>query len=223
MTSKKYCPICGAENHRLSLLCGECGAPFSIEQGDGDQQALSLEKRSGETRPRPKASGQTGSKGARLFLTILLLGAGICALLAGFYKLNEGLEQVRWPNTDGIITSSHIEKTHTAYGPTGFTTTYTLYLEYEYLVVKIQYSGSGSLNRAELSEAQELQEKYLVGDSIPVYYNPDNPGESRLEVWSLKGRARFWADVLFILATLLIISGLIAVFWRRKRRKITFA
>lgn len=132
-------------------------------------------------------------------LTLLFLFA---ARLYVVTELTNDTESFNWPTTTGLITSSKIES-WTESGDTDFASS----VEYEYVVDNRKYSSNrirfgGFLlalpgNKAEAEEALRL---YASGNSVQVYFDPDEPSLSVLEPGA--GRIR----ILLMLAIWVIMS-----------------
>lgn len=87
MSSTKKCPICGAENNRVSLACGKCGARFALKQVE-EQLTFALEQ--GEEpltfappEGKPKPVGKKMVKFAAFCLFILTVFVLLCSLFIG--------------------------------------------------------------------------------------------------------------------------------------------
>ena len=85
-----------------------------------------------------------------------------------------------WPETEGVVTSSEVYTSESSEGGT----TYCLDISYEYTVDNVNYTGyrvSYSSEDSCDSWSQNADDDYPEGKTIPVYYDPSDPGESVLE------------------------------------------
>jgi len=88
MSSTKKCPICGAENNRVSLACGKCGASFALKQVEEQLTFVPLvhvkeqiTKASPEGKPKPVGKKMVKFAAFCLFfLTVVVL---LCSLFIG--------------------------------------------------------------------------------------------------------------------------------------------
>ena len=56
-------------------------------------------------------------------------------------------------------------------------TSYDTYLEFEYNVNEQLFRNSGTI-RGDTGKKKHIKEKYALGNSVTVYYNPENPQET---------------------------------------------
>jgi hypothetical protein len=128
-------------------------------------------------------------------LISLLCLAGLTALFAiggalltyrGFLHRSQGGISQEWPVTSGEILESAVREATTT-GPGGVSETNNIpFVRYRYRVGKDEYTGStissGLSNTAGGPEqARTIVERYPIGSSVNVFYNPRNPQESILE------------------------------------------
>ena len=123
-----------------------------------------------------RRKGRIARKGLLLLGLILLIGGGIFGVTATD-RLVTASATTHWPAVSGTVTSAEVIGDR-AYRPL---------VKYDYNVDGSPYSGESDLeipgfgNQSKrLDVAQKLVAEYPVGTSVPVYYNPDNPAESRL-------------------------------------------
>lgn len=84
-----------------------------------------------------------------------------------------------WRSAEGKILMSSVQRTHQG-------NSYPVVV-YQYEVNGNQYqsqtiqAGEQFLNAHIVGQAQETVQRYPIGKTVTVYYNPDNPAESALE------------------------------------------
>ena len=117
------------------------------------------------------------------FVLVFFIG-GVVAIIFGFRNRKKGTESQNWPKVTGTITQTTIKK-DTSTDEDGFTTTsFTPEVEYQYQIGSAAYSnkrvsfgGTRSFNSHKKAEASISQ--YPTNASVLVYYDPQNPEESR--------------------------------------------
>ncbi len=113
--------------------------------------------------------GCGGCLGSFFFLAAFLAaGAGLSYW--GWTILQDARASANWPSVQGQITQSVIEESRDEDG-----TSYGAEIRYEYVVNDQQYTGD-VVNFGEYSgnysHAEEIVNRYTVGQSVPVYYDP---------------------------------------------------
>lgn len=140
------------------------------------------------------------------------LVAGLAAVM-GLVFLNNFRQalvaQKTWlPAAEGRVTENKVVGYHSRRS-----SSYCTYISYTYAAGGTIYgAGPLEINRSkyyfsEGSAGEDLQENFPVGQSLDVYYNPANPGESRL---GLPGVSGLVSPVLFFLFS----AGLISLAFR---------
>ena len=112
--------------------------------------------------------------------TFFMFGASIAVEVYTVRIFLRALEVKSWPTTQGVITRS------------GFKTKFvgainhSAHIEYDFSVDNKRYTstsvrtrGASSKNK---SDIEAVIERFPAGTEVPVYYNPDDPSESYLEV-----------------------------------------
>ncbi|MCY3413501.1 MAG: DUF3592 domain-containing protein [Candidatus Heimdallarchaeota archaeon] len=139
---------------------------------------------------------------------IFLLLFGLIFSLAGYFIIIDSLDiEQTWGTTTGTIMASEIVNNGEGY---------TAYIRYSYQVGGRSYQsdsvypGGASYSSSDSSEFEALVEKYPVGASVTVYYNPSDPEQSALEtdipgfIWIFPGIGLFFV----FMSIVLIIVGL---------------
>jgi Protein of unknown function (DUF3592) len=125
--------------------------------------------------------------GQLLFCGLVTL-AGLGLLLTAAFDLRKAYRAKTWPTTQGKILSSGLAEVSDSDG-----TTYKVAILYEYSVNGVSHrsdvwrlrAGSSSFTKA----ATKAVERYPLGATVNVYFNPEDPADAMLEPgrvsWSL--------------------------------------
>lgn len=149
--------------------------------------------------------------GSILFLGIFfLVGAGVSYW--GWTILQDAKASASWPAVQGQITQSVIEENRDEDG-----TSYDAEIRYEYVVNDQQYNGD-MVNFGEYSgshaHAEGIVNRYPVGQTVQVYYNPAEVTEAVLEPgvstssYLVLGIGLIFALVPFIFGPFMLIGSL---------------
>jgi hypothetical protein len=158
--------------------------------------------------------GCGGCLGAAAFSIIFfVVGAGLTYW--GWTILQKARASADWPNTRGQIVSSTVSHSTDSEGGDS----YTPEVEYTYLVNDLEY-GDDTIKFGETSynsrrNAQEVADRYPAGQSVAVYYDPDNPEEAVLEPGVTAGSYLVLGIGAFFLLLDLIITPIMLIFRRR--------
>jgi hypothetical protein len=127
-----------------------------------------------------KGAGSAGClQGLGVSLIFILIGLGL--VFWGWNILHNARASAAWPTSAGRITESTLDHSTDAEG----SDSYSPKITYTYSVNNLFYD-SGTIKFGENSyssqrKAQEILSHYPVGQSVTVYYEPDNPGKAVLE------------------------------------------
>ena len=120
-------------------------------------------------------------------LFILMLLVGLFISLVGGSSAYEAYSSQSWPTTKGEIVASRIE----IFGDASGGRSYSSYVRYEYaidrrgndgeLLVGERIGPDQAQRHGRLSAAEAELERYLKGEMVDVYYNPNRPQKSMLE------------------------------------------
>jgi hypothetical protein len=135
--------------------------------------------------------------------------------------------QEAWTETQGTLVDSYLKegkRTSSAWSRSQATTRYSTYdvrLRYRYQVQGKDYDGDAKAMRQpkddeKWEEAKAVQESYKTGETLAVFYDPDNPVRSRFT--AKEAAIEFKKDILLAAVYLLGGWGLCAL-GRRVRRK----
>ena len=116
----------------------------------------------------------------RIFpLPFLIIGAAI--LFFGLRSIQRAKASSDWPSVSGIVVSSAVDSSR---GDNG--TTYKAEILYDYEVNSTKYSsnrvGYGDYGSSNPSGARQVVNRYKEGLVVDVFYMPESPEESVLEV-----------------------------------------
>lgn len=152
-------------------------------------------------------------------IIVLFFFAGMYMFYQYFQEKEAAEESARWSTTQGEITKSDlrreasIESTNSLYYPD---------VEYKYEFLDTEYIGQrisfgGETGYSMRSKTEEILEKYPVGQSMTVYYDPNEPEEAVLERnMGTGGKLFMWlglAFVIFSLCFLCVMVGLTGTSW----------
>lgn len=153
-------------------------------------------------------------------MSSLLFKLGLAALVAVFAISIKQRETIRWlffdsstyHQTSGVITESRIYHTGVRGG-------WSFSITYEYVVDGEKYDSDrvhfGYQASSDISYAQGFVNKYPVGETVSVYYDPDDLSQAVLEP-EIK-----WFGLLYYLAGYLLLSlilFLVSVYSSRKNK-----
>lgn len=158
--------------------------------------------------------------GLIVFFMIFLM-VGIAFVSFGVSLLQQGIASQSWYPTDGKIITSNIEtheETHHSDHGTTHSTTYGANIVYQYTVNGINYSSNkvslGDYSSSDANHAQQIVNRYPVGESVTVYYNPENPSDAVLE----RGTTEF-PYIIIIFGLMPIIVGTVVLYFMLIRKK----
>ena len=124
-------------------------------------------------------------------LALVIGGFGLAVLAIVASSLREAAAMKRWPVAEGRVLSAKVEeyRTSVSRGAGGARARMTLYrpvLLYEYRVTGKRFHGtrvaqSPGLDRGVPEFAASVVERYPIGSTVAVRYNPKRPDESVLE------------------------------------------
>ncbi len=120
---------------------------------------------------------------------VILLLVGLLFVIIGLIQKLRGIVASKWPSVPGVMLKAelfeHLTKTKTSTNRMSTFSSYEPLVEYRYAVDGKMLTGNRiaiGLTRLPLEKAQEFVDKYPVGATVPVYYNPKSVKESRLDV-----------------------------------------
>ena len=141
---------------------------------------------------------------------VILILVGILFVIIGLFQKMRGNAASKWPSVSGKMLKAelfeHVTKTKTAINRISTFSSYEPLVEYQYTVDGNVLTGKRiafGLTRLPLEKAQEFLDKHPVGAEVPVYYNPKNAKESRLDV------AAAGATPALIIGTIIAAAGAI--------------
>lgn len=109
----------------------------------------------------------------------LLIGLGL--LIYSVLAVREALSARDWPTVRGVVAfAGMVERSSGDNDPV-----YAADIRYDYTVGNQRYLGTrvgfGDLSSANSSAAEAVLQRYIPGQQIPVYYDPDHPENAVLE------------------------------------------
>jgi len=130
-----------------------------------------------------------------------------------------------WPSTLGTIGASSIQARPSHSSEGGTSTAYYPEVLYQYEVNGNRYMGQritfgSQVGYGDSNRARAIVDRYVPGNQIRVYYNPNNPSDAVLEQSAgTSSRILFWVAILIlvilcitIVPTVLVFSGMNAFF-----------
>lgn len=161
----------------------------------------------------------TSEKGLGI-LTLAVFAAGIFLLAWGGYEIKRAYESRGWPNTQGSIISSHIDKQSRRDSNHRTRTYYYPKVQYQYQVEgkhytcnRIEFGGESGGKR---SRAKKVVDSYPSGKKVKVYYHPQDPQVAVL-------KAGFsWGALLVFIAGLVFLGAGIVCYRAFRRNKLGF-
>jgi len=134
-----------------------------------------------------------------VFVMLGMFAAGIVMIAWGGYEIKGSRESGSWPNVQGTITSSDVSKRITRDSNHRKRTTYYPKVGFQYQVDGRRYAssriafGTGDTGGS-AKWARKVVNKYPVGKTVTVYYNPQDPQYGVLE------SGITWRSIIFLLA-----------------------
>ena len=117
------------------------------------------------------------------FFTIVWCGGSLIATVLMGGALVADLGTSEWTPVDGEVTDSGVDTEVSSDSEGGSSTTYCLWVEYEYVFENRSYDGdmvSYSKDGSCSSSDSNADQDYPPGENITVYVNPENPDEAVL-------------------------------------------
>lgn len=137
---------------------------------------------------------------------IVMILFGLVFVIVAITSRNKAKAAESWPVTQGQILFSNIES-HTSTDSDGDTSTsYEVKVDYSYDVMgspmkgqRISYGATGS----DYNSAKKIADRYPVGSSVTVHYNPEKPSDAVLETTARGG------TVFLIVGIVIMVIGVI--------------
>ncbi|WP_162459021.1 DUF3592 domain-containing protein [Desulfosarcina ovata] len=146
-----------------------------------------------------------------IFLILGMFVAGVVMMAWGGFEIKGSRESGSWPTAQGTISASSVGKRTTRDSNHRTKTTYYPKVGYHYQVEGRKYSstriafGVGE-SGGSMKWAQKIVNKYPVGKTVTVYYNPQDPPYGVLESGTT------WRSIVLLLAgAVFFIVGVLCV------------
>ncbi len=129
-----------------------------------------------------------------IFLGAFMTVFGAAFLIAFFRRLREGKASLHWPTSPGEVIRTEVVKEALGRHRGGYT--YFPKVEYNYTVDGISYHGTAisafeqsdfEVGMASEKKALKAISPYQLNQTVPVYYNPQQPSQSLLMPGKLTG------------------------------------
>lgn len=130
-------------------------------------------------RPAALSGAKAKSDKGLGILTLAMFAAGIFLLAWGGYEIRRAYESRSWPNTQGTVIASYIDKRSHRDSNNHTRIVYTPKIRYQYQVEGKHYTckriAFGGESGGKRSKAKKVVDKYPSGKKVTVYYNPQDP------------------------------------------------
>lgn len=139
----------------------------------------------------PKPPSRTVPAWKRFFLAtifpwfVVLIGA--LATYLGVENVLRARASTSWPSVDGTVIRAGIDRERSQATPssTAQSITWRPVIVYEYVVDAVRYEGGrisfGAYATSDRGDAEAVLSRYPTGARVPVYFNPDDPGQAVIE------------------------------------------
>lgn len=138
-----------------------------------------------------------------------LIGAGV--LIYALIMRKKANTAQAWPAVSGQVYSSSVREQHHEDSEGNVSWTYTPEVMYQYNVAgavfqakRIAFGAAGSGKR---QTAEQVAARYQPGQTVTVYYNPQNPGDAVLERQVQNGRTLLILGGVFLAVSLCACSA----------------
>ncbi|MCI0396561.1 MAG: DUF3592 domain-containing protein [Chloroflexi bacterium] len=153
--------------------------------------------------------------GALLFL-ILFGGLGIGLSIWGWNILQNARASTAWPTAQGQVVSSEVTVSTSSEGGDSYNPQVTFVYavndqQYQDDTIKFGETSYGNRNRA-----QEVADKYPVGATVTVYYDPSDPATAVLEP-GVSGGSYLILGLGVFFAVMAFVTPSSMLFFRRRR------
>lgn len=152
-------------------------------------------------------------------LTVLpfLLIAGVFVYIAR-RNVRQADASANWSSVTGVIGASSVQARTSSNSEGGTSTSYYPELLYEYRVGDNRYVGQRitfgtQVGYGDRNRAQAVVDRYMPGNQVPVYYNPNNYADSVLERSAGTGtQILFWIGLLILLIVCITLGSMLFIF-----------
>jgi hypothetical protein len=117
---------------------------------------------------------ESGAFNFTLIVPVIMMLAGVGICLFGAYRWQQFNAMAAWPSTQGKVLRSQLRASDGLKSAD---------VEYEYRVIGTRYVSthrSAGISDSD-TNADDIVTVYPVGESVTVFYNPENPQEAMLE------------------------------------------
>lgn len=154
---------------------------------------------------------QLANSRRRLLIGVVLVGAAIFGFTSLYRDYARAAQSTRWPTTEGRIMDSSVVQSNARRGQEAW----TLKVRYNYEIdgrtydsTVVHFGGFPSTNS--IAEAQKAQEKYAVGTTHPVHFDPSKPSRATLEPGAKPALSSLGLGAALLLLVLLL--GAVAIY-----------
>ncbi len=122
---------------------------------------------------------------AEKIISLIFVGVGLFLLFIYFRNLIRVRASEGWPASQGIVVASWIRESHSTDDDGSTSTSYYPEVNYTYSVMGTEYQSDkitfGLKTGGSRGKALKVIAKYVEGNPVTVYYDPDNPQLAVLE------------------------------------------
>jgi len=146
---------------------------------------------------------------AQRFLPVLFIAAGIVFVISQVPVLRDHQRHARWKQVQAVVESAHVVGKRAFRPEVGLR--YVVDDSSYNLISSMDVPGFGSKSNR-LNVAEHILAKLSVGDSLPIYYDPDHPSDAVLH------RGLLYSNYLIgTTGACFILLGLVlGILWRRR-------
>ena len=144
-------------------------------------------------------------------IPVIFILVGLIFVIIGLITRGRINAATKWPSVQGAVLKSEVaDRSTTIKTGEHRRTNVELYepvVEYQYIVNGTTFTGkrlSFGSTRLHYEDAQAVAGRYPAGAQVPVYYNPKNPRDARLEVTSQGATAQLILGIIF---------GVVGIIW----------
>ncbi len=134
---------------------------------------------------------------------------GVAILISGLWGYRKAKASANWPEAQGKIEASEVKYIPPNWWDQVKVSVYSPQITYSYVVNGIEYHSNqisiARLDTAIKDSAQDMVEKYPIGSSVAVRYDPQNPGFAFLEA----GESRLM--LLLLIGSVMLIIGVVGL------------
>jgi len=153
-----------------------------------------------------------------LLIGFIFAFIGVIFLVIMFTTRKKAEAAKSWPTAQGTVLSSELS-IHQDYDSDDHSssTSYQPVVQYSYSVMGNQYTGSKiafGANQFDRNTAQNMVNRYIAGNPVSVYYDPNDPAKAVLETQAAGSKVFMIVGIIFAVIGLMscCLSGVLVLF-----------